>query len=101
MGEGHELQCSTDSAGAKDDAGSLKVRYNESMPTEPAKACADCGEDLLLGPCPCDYDWESEVGTCSICDALGHGFPGGGPCPLEDRGWEDAERDRLHEAGLR
>lgn len=21
--------------------------------------------------------------TCSICDAVGHGFPGGGPCPLE------------------
>lgn len=22
--------------------------------------------------------------TCSICDALGHGYPGGGPCPLEE-----------------
>lgn len=27
--------------------------------------------------------------TCSICDGLGHGYPGGGPCPLEDRGWGD------------
>lgn len=24
--------------------------------------------------------------TCSICDAVGHGYPGGGPCPLEMRG---------------
>lgn len=21
--------------------------------------------------------------TCNICDALGHGYPGGGLCPLE------------------
>lgn len=21
--------------------------------------------------------------TCSICDGLGHGYPGGPPCPLE------------------
>lgn len=27
------------------------------------------------------------VGFCSICDGLGHGYPGGGPCPLEDRGY--------------
>ena len=26
---------------------------------------------------------EPEGPTCSICDALGHGYPGGGPCPLE------------------
>lgn len=24
--------------------------------------------------------------TCSICDGLGHGYPGAGPCPLEERG---------------
>jgi hypothetical protein len=24
--------------------------------------------------------------TCSLCDGLGHGYPGGGPCPLEERG---------------
>lgn len=23
---------------------------------------------------------------CSICDGLGHGYPGGPPCPIEDRG---------------
>lgn len=26
--------------------------------------------------------------TCSICDGLGHGYPGAGPCPLEDRGYD-------------
>ncbi len=32
-------------------------------------------------------DYMSTVGrTCSICDAVGHGYPGGGPCPLEERG---------------
>mgnify|MGYP000911033681 CR=1 FL=1 len=24
--------------------------------------------------------------TCSICDGVGHGYPGGRPCPLEERG---------------
>ena len=35
-----------------------------------------------------DWDWEGP--TCSICDGLGHGYPGGGPCPLEDT-MSDAE----------
>jgi len=26
--------------------------------------------------------------TCPICDALGHGYPGAGPCPLEMTGEE-------------
>jgi hypothetical protein len=29
--------------------------------------------------------------TCSICDALGHGYPGGPPCPLEDSGRYEPE----------
>ena len=29
--------------------------------------------------------------TCSLCDGLGHGYPGGGPCPLEERGNYDGE----------
>lgn len=29
-----------------------------------------------------DYS-NSEGPTCSICDGLGHGYPGGPPCPLE------------------
>lgn len=28
----------------------------------------------------------SEGPSCSLCDALGHGYPGGGPCPLEETG---------------
>jgi hypothetical protein len=39
--------------------------------------------------------WDAEAAyegrTCSICDALGHGYPGGGPCPLEDSGRYDNE----------
>lgn len=38
-----------------------------------------------------DYRWEAEAGFCSICDGLGHGYPGGGPCPLEDRGYGEPE----------
>lgn len=31
-----------------------------------------------------EEDSQPEEGpTCSICDGLGHGYPGGGPCPLE------------------
>lgn len=36
-----------------------------------------------------------EPPTCSLCDAVGHGYPGGGPCPLEDRGAWDDDRDRF------
>ena len=34
---------------------------------------------------PDGYDDEDfmEPPTCSLCDGLGHGYPGGGPCPLE------------------
>lgn len=39
------------------------------------------------------YFGDYEGPTCSICDGLGHGYPGGGPCPLEDRGaYEPEER---------
>jgi|SRR5215469_5142131 len=29
-----------------------------------------------------EQDYEGP--TCSICDGLGHGYPGGPPCPLEE-----------------
>lgn len=35
---------------------------------------------------PDQLDDQHEGPTCSLCDGLGHGYPGGGPCPLEDRG---------------
>jgi hypothetical protein len=34
-------------------------------------------------------NYEYEGPSCSICDGLGHGYPGGGPCPLEERGRDD------------
>jgi hypothetical protein len=34
--------------------------------------------------------WEP---TCSLCDGVGHGYPGAGPCPLEETG-EDDPRER-------
>jgi hypothetical protein len=37
-------------------------------------------------------DYLNEVGrSCSICDGLGHGYPGGRPCPLEDRGFYEPD----------
>ena len=58
-----------------------------------------------------DMAWEGP--SCSLCDALGHGYPGGPPCPLEDRGEYDpcerelwaledaaAERDRVRREAL-
>jgi hypothetical protein len=45
-------------------------------------------------------DTFDEGPTCSLCDAVGHGYPGAGPCPLENRGWEDAEEDRRREAAF-
>lgn len=38
---------------------------------------------LTVLPLEEEYDWQDEGPTCSICDALGHGYPGAGPCPLE------------------
>jgi len=46
-------------------------------------------------------DWDDGP-CCSICDGLGHGYPGGGPCPLEDRGyWDDPRGDWLIHRGWR
>ncbi len=41
-------------------------------------------EEVIYGPI--DYGYEGP--TCSLCDAVGHGYPGAGPCPLEDRGYD-------------
>jgi hypothetical protein len=57
--------------------------------------CKGCGTELPDGlwvgggyeVCDqCYYDQEPPC--CTICDAIGHGYPGGGPCPLEDRGYD-------------
>ena len=36
---------------------------------------------------------ENEPRCCSICDGIGHGYPGGGACPSENRGDFDADED--------
>lgn len=54
-------------------------------PFATAEAAADALVDMTYGP--------MEGPSCSICDALGHGYPGGGPCPLEETG-EDDPRER-------
>lgn len=46
-------------------------------------------EDDLIEQHAFQQEFEFEGPTCSICDSLGHGYPGGPPCPLEDDGrWE-------------
>lgn len=54
------------------------------------EAVAEFLDDLAAGPDP---------QTCSLCDGVGHGYPGAGPCPLEERGWMDAEMDRHYYGG--
>lgn len=46
--------------------------------------CKECERYRLEA----DDDWEGYDGgdlspSCSICDGLNHGYPGGPPCPLE------------------
>jgi hypothetical protein len=40
-----------------------------------------------------EEDWDANLVHCSICDGIGHGQPGYGPCPLEDNGYFDPEED--------
>jgi hypothetical protein len=44
-----------------------------------------------------EVDWDGfvEGPTCSICDGLGHGYPGGGPCPIEDDPHYDDRGDHM------
>jgi hypothetical protein len=46
-----------------------------------------------------ENDWQdSQVVYCSLCDAAGHGQPGYGPCPLEERGADEAYAEAQWEA---
>lgn len=49
--------------------------------------CAACGaEESAYEICDdCYADMWDERPTCTICDGYGHGYPGAGPCPLEDQ----------------
>jgi hypothetical protein len=58
------------------------------------------GKTLVVDADACSLlaDYEDayvEGPTCSLCDAVGHGYPGAGPCPLEDRGAYEADRDMI------
>lgn len=55
-----------------------------------ARACVADYEDYAYG----DYTGP----TCSLCDAAGHGYPGAGPCPLEERGSDEAYAEALYDA---
>lgn len=48
--------------------------------------------DRYIGP---DFD---EGPCCSICDGLGHGYPGGPPCPLEERGAAEIDAEDRYDA---
>lgn len=43
---------------------------------------------------------ERDVVYCSLCDGQGHGQPGFGPCPLEDRGWMDTAEEEARLLGM-
>jgi hypothetical protein len=63
------------------------------------KTCEFCHEapatvGNLCEPCEDYIAYEGGLRHCSICDGVGHGYPGGGPCPLEETGWMEADRDR-------
>jgi len=59
---------------------------------ESHEACGDTevkafevADEVINGP--------AEPRCCSICDGMGHGYPGGGPCPLENMGEPMSERE--------
>lgn len=57
--------------------------------------CVACGSGDAI---EAEYD---EPPSCSICDGLGHGYPGGPPCPLEVnevQRWETDEDERRAQA---
>lgn len=53
---------------------------NRATALAAAAAEADCIA-LLDHHAPAHDEWAEA--TCLLCDAVGHGYPGAGPCPLE------------------
>lgn len=83
---------------------STGAQFNVQFPTADMATDWIIGtpRDIVLVDVPEDVQWnleawdERDMVYCSICDGAGHGQPGHGPCPLEDRGWMDtAEEDAL------
>ena len=54
----------------------------------PGAVCESCNEAWDAA-----CEWEADQVFCSICDGLGHGQPGHGPCPLEERGAYEPEEE--------
>lgn len=57
------------------------------------------GDDAELFQAALAQQYAMEL-TCTLCDGLGHGYPGAGPCPLEEQGYWDARGDEMREVGL-
>jgi hypothetical protein len=77
----------------------LESQEDEGTPVEGSNGrwyIVDSTGKVISGPmsreaCMYAFGWEGP--RCSLCDGLGHGYPGGGFCPLEDRGaYEPEER---------
>ncbi len=47
-----------------------------------------------------DSEGEMDSRFCSSCDGMGHGYLGGGPCPLESIGWMETMADEAHEQSM-
>ena len=79
--------------------------FSATFPTADAAYDWIASHDLLVIDAPDDvmgivYGMqEADTVYCSICDGIGHGQPGYGPCPLEDRGWMDTFEEEAR--GLR
>jgi hypothetical protein len=75
----------------------VKTQKEEETPIEGSNGrwyILNGDRKVVAGPmsredCMYAFGWEGP--TCSICDGLGHGYPGGGFCPLEDRGEPEPE----------
>ncbi len=76
--------------------------------------CWTCGEladpafpDSTMSLCAFCHKRDRELAKqemdslfCSICDGMGHGYPGGGPCPLESVGWMETMADEAYEQSM-
>ncbi len=76
--------------------------------------CWDCSEladpafpEATMALCAACRERDHEMGLeemdiryCSICDGMGHGYPGGGPCPLEMMGEMESEAQEAYEARM-
>lgn len=62
-----------------------------------AVKCGNCKErhESAVDVEECYFPEFYDERTCSLCDAVSHGYPGGGPCPLEERGWDDWRQEEL------